>query len=382
MLYRRERWSLLANIREPLHIRERLNAICPYFTMFPLSVPIKQLRGVPSDMWVLDPFCGRGSTNYAARLLGLGSVGVDSNPVAAAIADGKMVDVTAAGVEKACTDILDVARRAAPPEGDFWSLCYHPATLRDLCRVRVALLKDCGSPERRALRALILGTLHGPRNKGLPGYLSNQMPRTYAAKPDYAVRFWTTNGWKPEYVDLKELVARKARHYFHSIPAGVPFRVLCEDSRTIDLERLGSRFSVVVTSPPYYGMRTYVPDQWLRFWFLGGPPTTTYRQPRQLSHGSATEFAEQLAEVWTNVARACAPGAKMMIRFGGIHDRKVQPKAIMLDALHGARARLRILTVRSAGLSSRGKRQADQFKRPLEKPMEELDFHIRIEEAL
>ncbi|MDI1481426.1 hypothetical protein QHF84_32705 [Polyangium sp. y55x31] len=370
----------MVRVRESSPEQERLNAICPYFTMFPLSVPVKQLAGVASDAWVLDPFCGRGSTNYAARLLGLRSVGVDSNPVATAIAEGKLVDVSADDVETACAEILAGDTAATIPEGDFWALCYHPKTLAELCRLRSALLNDCRSPERKALRALILGILHGPRNKGAPGYLSNQMPRTYAAKPDYAIRFWTKNGLKPTYVDLLALVRRKARHYFASTPAGVPFRVYCEDSRTLKLATLEARFSVVVTSPPYFGMRTYVPDQWLRYWFMGGPPTTTYRQPSQLSHGSAIEFAEQLATVWTNVARACMPGARMMIRFGGIHDRRARPKDIMLDALHGTRCKLRILTVRSAGLSSRGKRQADQFKRTLRTPIEELDFYVRLEE--
>ncbi len=371
---------MLARARESSRERERLNAICPYFTMFPLSVPVKQLAGVDSNAWVLDPFCGRGSTNYAARLLGLSSVGVDSNPVAAAIAEGKLVAVSAADVEAACAEILAGDAVAAIPEGDFWSLCYHPRTLAELCRVRTALLADSSSPARKALKALILGLLHGPRNKGAPGYLSNQMPRTYASKPDYAVRFWTKNRLKPIHVDLTELVSRKARHYFASTPASVPFRVYCEDSRTLELITLGARFSAVVTSPPYFGMRTYVPDQWLRYWFLGGPPTTTYRQPSQLSHGSAEDFAEQLASVWTNVARACTPGARMMIRFGGIHDRKAHPKDIMLDALYGSQCKLRVLTVRSAGLSSRGKRQAEQFKRALGAPIEELDFYVRLEE--
>ena len=64
-----------------------LNAICPYFTMFPLGFPLRILRerAARAD-WVLDPFCGRGTTNYAARVLGLPSLGVDSSPVAVAIA--------------------------------------------------------------------------------------------------------------------------------------------------------------------------------------------------------------------------------------------------------------------------------------------------------
>lgn len=365
--------------RESSRERERLNAICPYFTMFPLSVPVKQIAGLRLGAWILDPFCGRGSTNYAARLVGLNSVGVDSNPVAVAIAEGKMVTTSPAEVEKACADILATRAAADSPAGEFWSLCYHPSTLDDLCRVRAALLEDCASPARKALRALMLGMLHGPRNKGAPSYLSNQMPRTYASKPDYAVRFWRKNGLTPRHVDLTELVRRKARHYFASTLPGVQHRVLCGDSRKLDLSELGLKFSMVVTSPPYYGMRTYIPDQWLRYWFVGGPPMATYRHPDQFSHGSASEFAEQLAAVWRNVARACLPGTKLMIRFGGIHDRKAHPKDIMLASLQGAGCMLRLLTVRSAGLSSRGKRQADQFKRSLRAPIEELDFHVRLE---
>jgi len=127
-------------------------------------------------------------------------------------------------------------------------------------------------------------------------------------------------------------------------------------------------------------MRTYVPDQWLRYWFIGGPTTVTYRHANQMTHASASRFAEQLASVWTNVARACLPGAKLVIRFGGIHDRKARPKDIMLTALREAQCELRLLTICSAGLSSRGKRQADQFKRTLGKPIEEFDFHVRLEE--
>ena len=207
--------------------------------------------------------------------------------------------------------------------------------------------------------------------KACPAIYQNQMPRTYAAKPAYAVRFWTNTGLRPEYVDIVELIKRKARHYFTSLPPSVPFRVICGDSRTLDLAAFGLKFSRVVTSPPYFGMRTYVPDQWLRFWFVGGPTTVTYRHTNQMTHASASDFAEQLASVWTNVSRACLPGAKLVIRFGGIHDRKASPKDIMLTALHRAKCELRLLTVRSAGLSSRGKRRADRFKRTLGEPIRE-----------
>jgi DNA methylase len=57
----------------------RLNAICPYYTMFPLDFPLQQLATKPDAVRILDPFCGRGTTLYAARLVGLPSVGIDIN---------------------------------------------------------------------------------------------------------------------------------------------------------------------------------------------------------------------------------------------------------------------------------------------------------------
>jgi hypothetical protein len=365
--------------RKKLAKLDALNAICPYFTMFPLSVPSTQLRGVKLNEWVLDPFCGRGTTNFAARLLGAPSVGVDSSPVAIAIAEGKMVDTSPEAIEKLCLEILTSDAKIEPPEGEFWELCYHPTTFKSILLLRSALLKNCSSPEHKALRSLMLGILHGPKNKGVPSYLSNQMPRTYAAKPDYAVRFWNKKQFQPSPVEVSDLVSRKARHYFASTHPSVSFKIVCGDSRVLDFSALGPRFSRVVTSPPYLGMRTYVPDQWLRHWFLGGPETVTYRHPDQMTHSSPSDFVEQLASTWTNVVRACLPGAKFMIRFGGIHDRKAKPKDIMLASLREAKCQLRLLTVRSAGLSSIGKRQAEQFKRTLQTPVEEFDFHARAE---
>ena len=376
---RSERTILKFNSLDSIARSDTLNGICPYFTMFPLSVPYKQLKGMDSGGWALDPFCGRGTTNYAARLLGIPSMGVDSSPIATAIAQGKMVDVAPDAVVEVCRDLLKIDASVELPRGRFWELCYHPATLKNIVVLRNALLEDCQSPEKKALRALMLGILHGPRNKGLPSYLSNQMPRTYAAKPNYAVRFWTEKKLDPVQVDVIDLVSRKAGYFFEDKKPSVLSEVICGDSRFLDFSSFGRRFAKVVTSPPYYGMRTYIPDQWLRYWFLGGPEKVVYSFEKQMAHSSPSKYAEQLAAVWKNITRACLPGAKFMIRFGGISDRKANPKEIMLASLRKTNGLLRLLTLRSAGLSSKGKRQAEQFKRKLGKPVEEFDFYARVE---
>src|ERR1700749_618650 len=70
------------------------NAICPYYTMFPLEFPLHLLRKHKAQYpTVYDPFCGRGTTIYAARKLGLRSYGLDTSPIAAAIAQAKLASV-------------------------------------------------------------------------------------------------------------------------------------------------------------------------------------------------------------------------------------------------------------------------------------------------
>jgi hypothetical protein len=355
-----------------------LNAICPYYTMFPVEFPLRHLRRALRKDVVVDPFCGRGTTLFAARLLGLGAIGIDSNPVATAIAESKLLSVRTGDLVRACREIFDEGSGSGcvhVPSGEFWERCYAPGTLRQICLVRNALQSNCLSPSRRALRALLLGRLHGPLTKHAPSYLSNQMPRTYAAKPAYAVRFWRERRMRPPEVDLVELVTRKAEYYFSNRLPGPRGAVLCADSRNVDLGN-HPRARWVITSPPYYGMRSYVPDQWLRYWFLGGPEDVAYSFDSQLQHSSSGAFSKQLALVWKNVASTCIRGARMVIRFGGIHDRDADPREILRESLVDTGWHL--TTAKAAGLASKGRRQAEQFQAKPNAPIEEYDFYARL----
>lgn len=348
-----------------------LNAICPYFTMFPLEFPLGILaRHATQGETVLDPFCGRGTTNFAARLLGLYTVGVDSSPVASSITASKLARVTADEVVREAANILQRKRHSELPSGKFWRLAYHKNVLLDLCKFRAAFLEDCSSPARRALRGLLLGALHGPQQKSFDGYLSNQCPRTYAPKPAYATRFWIERGLKPRDVDVADVIGRRAKRFFEHDFGGRGVARL-GDSRTVRaLRRNGRGFDWVVTSPPYYGMRTYIPDQWLRNWFVGGTESVDYSSANQLAHASPGDFAADIGLVWKNCRTVCEDDAKMVIRFGGIADRHYDPKKIVRMSLEGSG--WAIQTIKAAGNASDGKRQADTFLRTQSKPISEF----------
>jgi hypothetical protein len=341
-----------------------LNQVCPYFTMFPLDFPERILaRETRRKAVVMDPFCGRGTSLFAGRLRGFRAFGFDSNPTATAIAESKLVNVTASDITGLVHTMLAAEEQSAP-RGEFWRRGYHPQTLRELAKVRRALLRDARSDDAKALRVLILGALHGPIRKGAPAYFSNQMPRTFAPKPGYAVRFWRAQSLRPPRVCVRELIGRRAERFFgERLPRGRG-RVTLGDSRdprVVSGGMTGRKADWIITSPPYYGLNTYIADHWLRLWFLGGDPEPHYASStRQVSHHSPREFASNLRDVWLNAEAVSAAGARLIVRFGSINNRAVDPLNIIKESLK--QTRWRIMTIKPAGSAIDGYRQARSFR--------------------
>lgn len=67
-------------------------------------------------------------------------------------------------------------------------------------------------------------------------------------------------------------------------------------------------------------MRTYVQDQWLRMWFLGGNEMVDYENASQISHTGHDAFIQDLARVWSNVRKYSRKGPHLYIRFHVIFD--------------------------------------------------------------
>jgi len=362
--------------------RNALNAICPYFTMFPLEYPLRVLKSHRREQpVVMDPFCGRGTTLFAARTLGLVSRGIDSSPVAVAIARAKLCTVNVEATVQLAQSFIEADRPGAIPDSEFFRSAFSPSVLRKICALRQGLLDTEEDTDATVLlRATMLGCLHGPTSKNpeAQSYLSNQMPRTFAAKPDYSVRYWNSKGFTAPEVDILAVLRRKFARLKRSCPPnGSSFAdVWLGDSRCADsFPVTGQDFSVVVTSPPYYGMRTYVEDQWLRNWFLGGPDHVVYGTSTQLEHAGKVAFAESLGAVWRNMARTQADRLQMYIRFGIIPSAKADPKTLIRDSIESSGVSWRIVSMRQAATASSGKRQADHMLSG-STAATEYDFHI------
>lgn len=358
----------------------RLNAICPYYTMFPLEFPVSVIRKIgPPITGVLDPFCGRGTSLLAARLQGVPAYGIDMNPLATAVARAKMVDVTPSEVTEELSFLLrdlDDVTEEDLPVGEFWDLAFHKDVLRQLVHIRRRLLSEPLNDRRVAIQAVVAGGLHGPINKVRRTYLSNQAPRTFSPKPGYAVRFWKERNLLPPFVDLREIVKLRAGWYFRERLPYVPHSVVSADSRiyspAIDLPKP----NVVITSPPYWGMRSYYTDQWLRIWFLGGPDTPDYDQNRTFEHSTPHEFATDLRSVWKNLEPAVDGQASMVVRFGSLPSKPIDLAAILEES--ATDTSWKIFHVTSAGSSAKGRRQAEHYARRPGAATEEKDFWLRL----
>jgi hypothetical protein len=362
--------------------RYALNAVCPYFTMFPLEYPMRALNRTRLTTYrspiVCDPYCGRGTSLFAARMRGIRAYGMDVAPVAVAIAQAKLATTGAAAVLELFDEIIEDSQTVRVPRGDFWQWCYEERTLHELCRLRRGLFGR-RSDAAAMLRAVILGALHGPRAKHTANaaYFSNQMPRTFAAKPEYAVRFWRGRRSKPPRVDVRAIVQRRTeRAIRETVPAArtVPADVQCADSRrAAAYARVDGKITHVITSPPYYGLRTYSPDQWLREWFLGGVSYVDYGADPGLDHKSPEAFAKSLGCVWDNVGNHASSRIRLYIRFGGIRSRKTSAEDILRNSFEHSQYSWRILTKHHAATSNGGRRQALQMQTEHD-PVEEYDY--------
>jgi hypothetical protein len=331
---------------------------------------------------VYDPYCGRGTTIFAARLRGIRAFGSDIEPVAVAIARAKLAHATLGEVLALYDSLTLDDRDCEVPEGPFWKWAYAEDVLQTICNIRVKI-RNSRTDAASILRAVMLGGLHGPRAKTADGasYFSNQMPRTFASKPDYSVRFWKARRLRAPIVDVRTIVKKRVERVLKlQLPSArtTPVDVRCSDSRTADaFVRLEGKITHVVTSPPYYGLRTYAQDQWLRGWFLGRDPMIDYKSDPGLNHGSPELFATSLAKVWNQIGQRAAERIELYVRFGAISSRHFSSQDILRESLEKSGYEWFIRTRHNARSAADGKRQAIQMS-ATEGSIDESDYSIRL----
>src|SRR4051794_30664235 len=147
-------------------MRHRLHALCPYFAMFPESFAATWIeRLTKPGEFVLDPFCGRGTTPFQALLMDRQAIGGDINPVAYCVTKAKTNAPRRSSLRRRLLQLEELFEPAAWEEErahltEFFHQAFAPQTLRQILFLR-ATLKWQASKVDCMLAAIILGALHG-----------------------------------------------------------------------------------------------------------------------------------------------------------------------------------------------------------------------------
>lgn len=360
--------------------RHRFHSICPYFAMFPETfVRRNVLAWSNREDVICDPFSGRGTTVFESLLNGRRAVGCDTNPVAVCLSKAKTDSPRYGEIMTRLAALEKTSRKFAPraPElkDEFFKLCFHEETLRQLLFLKKELdwrkdRTDC------FIGALALGCLHGESHRTELCF-SNRMPRTISTKPAYSVRWWRQQRCLPPRRDVFSILRTSAEYRYQSPRPHLRGRVVEGDARraAVLLRPYRDRVKLVITSPPYLDITDYHEDQWLRLWFLGGPSKPVTGQGKDDRHRRIEAYWQFLREAWEGVVPLLQEYAQIVIRIGGTRLGGEELQDGLLASLNSTERKFRLAESRQT-LIKNGQRRI--FQTDPDRASVEHDFRFQM----
>ena len=359
-----------------------LHSICPYFAVFPPAFVDRYVLAYtePNDV-VFDPFSGRGTTVLQSLLLDRRAFGVDINPVAVCIsgakADPPLKESVTRRLKKLQQESTDLSNIALP-KSPFFSYCYSPSTLKQLCLLR-SQLNWKSSKVDRFIAALTLGCLHGESHKSLNCF-SNRMPRAISTNPKYSMKWWEKNGYLPPDRDVFGILLSQVSFRYEEGVARLGGGVKMGDARKAGgmYRSLAGQVKLLLTSPPYLNTTDYGEDQWLRLWFLGGDDRPRARLFPDDRHESTSKYWSFLKETWRGQRELLDRNSTMVVRMGG---KGLDVEGIGRELYGGVSEALSDCVVELAEdpmTSEIQRRQTNVFRPGTQGRREEHDFVFRI----
>jgi 16S rRNA G966 N2-methylase RsmD len=195
---------------------------------------------LPSDATLLDPFCGTGTIVYEAQSHGMRAIGVDNNPLACTIAEGKVKQIEKESAISILTDTIENAGFIEEPRKmpESASRYFHPTTADQIMRI-TELSKD--------FPPYLLATLYGSicvAARACNGWLWTSTSVGRINEPLRNIDFYAT-------------LLRKARKHVDFVNQDNNASILCHDTRRINEVINEGSIDVVYTSPPYFDALDY-----------------------------------------------------------------------------------------------------------------------------
>lgn len=325
-------------------MRHRFHSICPYFAMFPEEFVGEQLDYCEPGGWVFDPFSGRGTTVFESLRHFRNAAGCDVNPVAVCLSRAKASPPCEEAVLQRLVELNAMEGLESGADCDeFFAACFHPATLSQILLLRNELAWETDDVDC-FIAAMALGCLHGESHRS-KRYFSNRMPRTISTKPAYSIRWWRERGLCPPNRDVMAILSEETRFRFRTPPPHYRGTVKCCDARSASLNftHLHGSVSLIVTSPPYLDVTDFEEDQWLRLWFLGGPPSPVRDPTKDHRHRDPERYWQFLTESWAGCEALLADSATVVVRIGGrltAQEAQLGVQRTLSDGLRGRKLTL------------------------------------------
>ena len=197
------------------------------------------LSQMPIGSTVLDPFCGSGTIVYEGLKYGLHTIGIDANPIAVTISNGKIhIPSSFQEVESEVNTLIKKVESidSAPPATEYPISLFHEKTLNEIMKMSVFYDEMSDYVKACFLGAIAL-TARGCNNYK---WTSSTVGKNIEPK---------------RYIPFYEKLKLKIKKHF--IPIINDSKVFYEDSRNLDKIIKPNSIDFIFSSPPYFDCLDY-----------------------------------------------------------------------------------------------------------------------------
>lgn len=292
-------FEALASVNNP----KSVHGIYPYRGKISAVDARRVIRQIPNGMTVLDPFCGSGTIVYEAAHAGMNAIGVDANPLAVLLTEGKLSIPPDKSVLIAEANKL-VATAKSGPDHDLVresSKHFHCDSWGEIGRLSAHFASMAPY-----LKACFAGAIClTARGCNWYKWTSSSVGKSFAEK---------------QYVSFYDKFLEKvSKHHF---PIATKSRAILGDSRQISKFVAPSSCDVVFTSPPYFDCLDYT-SYYARIVFdiLGWER----QQIRASLIQSFREYENDMKAVFEELSIVMKPGGLIIFVVG---DKKIHGQVI------------------------------------------------------
>ncbi len=288
-----------------------LSNIHPYPAKFISEIPTSLIKCLWENQgdFILDPFCGSGSTLVAAQSMGIPSVGVDLNPIACLISrvrtaacDDKL-QIVCDEIVNTCKSTLSQIDIPPMPNIDHW---FMPQIQRALSLLRNEIEKYNDSIYYDSLRFCLSSIIVK---------VSNQDSDTRYAFRD------KNRSADDVYAYFLKSAKKLVEAQKDTLQTKV--RVINKNSLKLNIDDFQGNIGMVITSPPYPNAYEYWLYHKYRMYWLGFDPIEVKNEEIgaranyfKKSGYEGYDFAGQMSSLLENLYPHCADGAYLCFVIG------------------------------------------------------------------